>query len=186
MPAARRPRPAARRSGPGPRQSRPAHPCPRRCQTAPSLRPGARCRPRCPPPRPGAAPAGGAVASRARHAQLGHGNHFVGDGDVQHAASGQRLGLGHLLHARPVPRLAAATRPARRFCASWRGAASAPGACGEVGHALDVAVHGVQVHHQGGVSIRSTRWPMGAAGRRRGFHRVRRCPGAACRPSPPG
>lgn len=58
---------------------------------------------------------------------------------------------------------------------------------GEVGHALDVAVHGVQVHHQGGGVDQV--YPLadeGGEGVRRGFHRVRRCPGAVCRPSPPG
>jgi hypothetical protein len=31
--------------------------------------------------------------------QLGVGDHLVGQGDVAHAASGQHLGLGNLLHA---------------------------------------------------------------------------------------
>ena len=135
-----------------------------------------------------AAPAGKGCGQPRRTVQLGHGNHFVGDGDVQHAASGQGFSFGHFLYAHALcPGLLQQQGQLGAFVHLGVGPPAHLVLAGEVGHALDVAVHGVQVHHQGGGVDQV--YPLadeGGEGVRRGFHRVRRCPGAVCLPSPPG
>ncbi len=141
----------------------------------------------------GEAPAAcGELLRQACHAQqLGRRDHLVADVDVRHAAGGERLGLRDLLHAGAAGTgLLQAQRQLGALVHLRVGAPAHLVLAREIGHALDVALHGVEVHDRGrGVDQVH---PLADGGEQRrggikhGFHRGRRPRGVACRPSPPG
>ena len=117
--------------------------------------------------------------------QFGQGDHFVGDGDVVHAAGRQCLGLGGLLYAGAGG--TSALQPQGQLGAFVRLGVRAPQhlvLAGKVGHARDVAFHGVEVDHQcGRIDLVYAQADAGAQGFRQWIHRGRLRPGARCRPS---
>jgi hypothetical protein len=131
-----------------------------------------------------------------RHAtQLGRCDDLVADKDIAHAARGQRLGLGRLLHAHAHgARLH--LQPRQRRALVHLGVRAQPDLVfsGELGHARDVALHRVEVDHQrGGVDgghvladqRRQHRRQGRCGGVRWRFHRGSHRPGARCPTSPP-
>lgn len=87
-----------------------------------------------------------------RHAcQLGLGNDFVADEDIRDAALGQRLGLADFLHAVATGAgMLEQMGDVRALVQLGMRAPEHTMLLGKAGHALDIAVHGVQVYDQGG------------------------------------
>ena len=150
--------PAVRRSEPRPTSISTSTSMPAcRCRRRASPRPGA-AMPSALPPRPGGRPlASAASAGQPLRGAAGHGNHFVGDGDV---ARRQQPGLRPLdTFAHACAGLLQQQGQLGACVASWHGAASALVLARKVGHALDVAVPASRFTTRAGCPIRFTRWP---------------------------
>ena len=81
--------------------------------------------------------------------QLGGCDDFVADEDVGDAAFGQRFGFADFLHAVAAgPGMLQQMRNERAFVQLGVGAPQHAMLLGKAGHALDIAVHGIQVNNQ--------------------------------------